>query len=157
MGGAGSLAWFIFLKNGFFVSAPKEDEGVRPGAGGADGGLCIGTGGGLVRASDSAGVDFDSGNWMLPSRDSTWLFVGVVSCGVISWGPSSDESSSPRLSNCNCSCLSLSFAASSSARWAASLASFSFASFSAACFLRFSSCFLTLPCLTCSSKALSLA
>lgn len=77
---------------------------------------------------------------------------------MISWGPSSsDESSSPRFSNCNCSCLSFSFAASISARWAVSLASFSLASFSAACFLRFSSCFLTLPCLTCSSSALSLA
>lgn len=30
VGAAGSLAWFIFLKNGFFVSAPKEDEGFAP-------------------------------------------------------------------------------------------------------------------------------
>ncbi len=99
-----------------------------------------------------------SGGWALPSLESTWLLVGVVSCGVISWGlSSSDESSSPRFSNCSCNCRSFSLAASISARWAASLASFSFASFSAACFLRFSSCFLTLPCLTCSSRALSRA
>ena len=123
MGAAGSLAWFIFLKKGFFVSAPNEDEGVRPeaggggadGADGADGGLC--KGGELGGALDSTEVGFNGGDCMLPSRDSTWLFVGVVSCGVISRGPSSsDESSSPRLSSCNCRCLSLSFAASSSAR-----------------------------------------
>ena len=120
MGAAGSLAWFIFIKKGFLVSAPNEDEGVRPEAGGgrsdgADGGLC--KGGELGGALDSTEVGFNGGDCMLPSRDSTWLFVGVVSCGVISWGPSSsDESSSARLSSCNCSCLSLSFAASSSAR-----------------------------------------
>jgi hypothetical protein len=86
-----------------------------------------------------------------------WLLVGVASvpCGVTACGPSSsDDESSPRLSSCNWSCLSRSRAASSSARWAASLASFSLASFSAAFFRAFSSCFLTLPALTCSSRAL---
>lgn len=85
-----------------------------------------------------------------------WLCVGVLCWGVISMGPSSssDESSSPRPSISSWSCLSRSLAASISARWAASLASFSLASRSAACLRRFSSCFLTFPCLTCSSRAL---
>ena len=47
----------------------------------------------------------------------TWLFVGVVSCGVIFCGPSSSEDeSSSRLSSCSRSCLSFSRAASNSAR-----------------------------------------
>jgi len=57
---AGSFAWFIFLKNGFLVSAPYEDEeGVGAGGGGAAGaeggdciepgrGDCMGAEGGLV-------------------------------------------------------------------------------------------------------------
>lgn len=124
--GAVSLAWFIFLKNGFLVSAPYEDDDDSTGAGGggragAAGGAWMGAEGGLIGAPASTkganGGDERSDGWVLLSLESTWLFVGVVSCGVISWGPSSsDESSSPRLSNCNCSCRSRSFAASSSAR-----------------------------------------
>ena len=101
-GGVGAvslaLAWFIFLKNGFFVSAPYEDDDDGTGANaGADGGGRIGAagiwtdaGGGLIAASVSAlaavanGGDERSGGWLLPSLESTWLFVGVVSCGVIS-------------------------------------------------------------------------
>ena len=146
-----SLACCICLKNGFFE---PESVGGATGSEGTEGGLICGAEWGAVSGEAIAGSE----QWELVSLERTWLFVGVVSCGVISCGPSSSEElSSSRLSNCNCSCLSLSLAASSSARCAASLASFSFASFSAACFLRFSSCFLTLPCLTCSSSARSLA
>ena len=74
------------MKNGFFVSAPYEEEGASAGGGGAvgaEGGLCTGAGGGLVGGSDAAGVGIDgvevSGGCVLPSLDNTWLFVGVVS------------------------------------------------------------------------------
>lgn len=150
---AGSLAsWLIFLKKGFFDSLLMEDDGPR--FTGASGGLVAVDSDG-VKAGGARGSDVGG----LLSRDSTWLLVGVVSWGVMPGGPSSseEEESSPRLSSCSCSCRSRSFAASISARWAASLASFSLASFSAAFFLRFSSCFCILPCLTCSSKALSRA
>ena len=65
--------------------------GTSAGGGGAveaEGGLCTGAGGGLVGGSDAAGVGIDggevSGGCVLPSLDNTWLFVGVVSCGVCS-------------------------------------------------------------------------
>ena len=140
-----SLDCCICLKKGF-LEADSKDE-----ATGSEGGT--GWLSGIERGAD--GGDAMEGSWELVSRERIWLLVGVVSWGVISCGPSSsDELSSPSPSNCNCNCLSFSFAASSSARCAASFASLSFASFSAACLLRFSSCFLILPCLTCSSKAL---
>ena len=79
------------MKNGFFVSAPYEEVGTSAGgcgAVGAEGGLCTGAGGGLVGGSDAAGVGIDGGEvadgCMLSSLDNTWLFVGVVSCGVCS-------------------------------------------------------------------------
>ena len=58
-------------------------------------------------------------------------------------------------SSCRRSSSSRFLAASISARWAANLASFSFASVSAAFFFRFSSPFFNFPALTCSSRALS--
>lgn len=60
--GAASLAWFIFLKNGFLVSAPYEDADDVAGAGagacggeraGAAGGFWTGAGGGLTGAAAS--------------------------------------------------------------------------------------------------------
>lgn len=79
--GAVSLAWFIFLKNGFLVSGPYDDDNDGAGAGAVGGG-------GLIAASVSTaganGGDAKLGGWVLPSLESTWLFVGVVSCGVIS-------------------------------------------------------------------------
>ena len=81
------------MKKGFFVSAPYEEVGAGAGAGtaeatGAEGGLCIKVGDGLVGGSDPTGVDTDgsevSDRCMLESLDNIWLLVGVVSCGVCS-------------------------------------------------------------------------
>ena len=79
------------MKNGFLLSAPYEDaDDETTGAGGggragAAGGLWTGAGGGLIGAFVSVnGGDERSDGWLLPSLESTWLFVGVVSCGVIS-------------------------------------------------------------------------
>lgn len=77
---------FIFLKNGFLVSAPNEDaDGTGAGGGGAAGAKggdcigtccddCIGATGGLVGASDAAGV-----GCALSSLDRIWLLCGVIS------------------------------------------------------------------------------
>lgn len=56
--GAASLAWFIFLKNGFLVSAPyaDDDDGAGAGGGGRAGAAGIswtGAGGGLIGAAAS--------------------------------------------------------------------------------------------------------
>lgn len=76
---AGSLDWFIFLKKGFFVSAPWDDEEETDADGGsrvgAEGGDCTGTGRGLVGGSEAVGVAIASGEssdgWVLPSLEST--------------------------------------------------------------------------------------
>ena len=73
------------------LSAPYEgadDETAGAGGGeraGAAEAVWTGAGGGLIGAFVSAnGGDERSDGWLLPSLESTWLFVGVVSCGVIS-------------------------------------------------------------------------
>lgn len=118
-------------------------------------GSCATAGAGVAGASGTgAGGGGGGGGGEAAVVGSTWLCVGVLSCGVMLTGPSSsDELSSARPSSSRCSWRSRSLAASSSARWAASLASLSFASRSAAALRRFSSCFLSLPCLTCSSSS----
>lgn len=76
---AGSLAWFIFLKNGFLVSEPNDDEAGAGAEGGgsvgAEGGDCIGAEDGLVGGSDAAGVDMPGGErsdgCVLPSLERT--------------------------------------------------------------------------------------
>jgi len=88
--------------------------------------------------------------------ESTVLAVGVLSSGVTLVGSSSSLLSSLSMfSSCARSCLSRSLAASISARCAARRASLSDASFFAASRRFFSSAFLSLPALTCSSSARS--
>lgn len=104
-------------------------------------------------AGAGGGVALRSSSW-LPS----WLLprVGVEAWGVICCGPSSsseDESPSSMAAICRWSSSSRWRAASISARWAASFASFSLASATAAFFRFFSSSFLSFPWRTCSSKA----
>lgn len=74
------------------MSGPYDDDNDGAGAvgGGRAGavGASTGSGGGLIGASVSTaganGGDAKSGGRVPPSLESTWLFVGVVSCGVIS-------------------------------------------------------------------------
>lgn len=136
-GDEASDGWVINLKYGFLLSASAGGEATTVGT---DGGEATGE------------ATFRSSSW-LPAT------VGVDAWGVTCSGPSSseDESSSFMASSCRWSSSSRSFAASISARLAASLASLSLASARAAFFFFFSSSFLSLPCRTCSSRALSRA
>ena len=122
--------------------------------------------GGLETGVGSYSLLEDGGAARLGGGDATepvsiWLVAGVLPCGVKCCGPSSSSSSDDEsfsiCSSCSWSCRSRSRAASNSALWEASLASFSLAPLSAAFLRAFSSCFLTLPALTCSSSARSRA
>lgn len=68
------------------MSGPYDDD--NDGAGAVGGGASTDGGGKLIGASVSTaganGGDAKSGGCVLPALESTWLFVGVVSCGVIS-------------------------------------------------------------------------
>lgn len=148
-----SALWLVFRKKGFLDSdaSARLLEG-DPTMGAAGCSTCSGSCG--TAGAGAGGGGGGGGGEAAVVVGNTWLCVGVLSWGVMLIGPSSSEElSSPRPSSSRCNWRSLSLAASSSARWACSLASLSLASRSAASFRRFSSCFLILPCLTCSSRA----